>query len=144
MRFLPQGKGKEEEQWEGVVNVIRAYARIVGLVLVLVGLAHLSGLLGAAEEASSWGPGLYQLGLGSLFVCSGFLRGSARAVRQMVGGLGVLTLLGTAVDILAPFLVWGGALLWGPIAVTGLVVGILSLLAASYLPDGTQQTRRSK
>jgi hypothetical protein len=63
------------------------------------------------------------------------------ALRQMVGGLGVLLLVVKVVTILVPLL-WQEPLHWGPIEVTCLLVGITSILAARYLRFPPQHRER--
>ncbi len=109
--------------------MIRAYARVVGVVLVSLGLWH---FLGGADAPG--GTSVYHAGLGALFAYVGFFQRDEITVRRVVGGLGLLILLVKVVIILAPLL-WAEVLLWGPIEVTCLVVGVLSILAARFLPD---------
>ncbi len=52
----------------------------------------------------------------------------------MVGGLGVLLVVVKAITIATP-LTWGGPAKHGPIEITCLVLGITSILAATYLKD---------
>ena len=73
--------------------------------------------------------------LGLLYAWVGFLHPSGE-IRGLVGGLGVLLVVIKSVVILAPLL-WGESPLHGPIEVTCLVVGLLSIVAARYLRDDT-------
>lgn len=114
--------------------MIRAYARIVGLVLVLLGLAGPVGVVDVSAAAS-----FYHAAVGVLFVYLGFWQRDASVVRSTVGGLGILLLVVKAVTICVPLL-WGGSLLLGPIELTCLVVGILSILAARHLRDDAPTT----
>ncbi len=111
------------------------FARVAAVVLVLVGLAGLVGILGWALPAS-----VYHLGVGLLFAYPGFRKEDGDTACWMVGGLGVLLLVVKVPTILAPLL-WGEALLLSSIEVSCLVVGILSVLAARYLPDETPGPR---
>ncbi len=105
------------------------FARVAAVVLVLLGLAGSVDILGWALPA-----GIFHLGVGLLFTYPGFLKDDGDATCWMVGGLGVLLLVVKVPTIVAPLL-WGQALLLGPIEVSCLAVGILSVLAARYLPD---------
>lgn len=109
--------------------MMRTYARIVGVLLVLTGLA---GFVGAVD--TDGGADFYHMAVGGIFVYLGFWQRDAVVVRRVVGGMGVLLLLIKGAIILAP-LAWGEGLLLGPIEITCLVVGILSVLAARYLRD---------
>ncbi len=109
--------------------MLRLYARIVGLVLILLGVAGLVGAVGVSAAAS-----FYHAGVGILFVYLGFWQRDASVVRAMVGGMGVILLLVKGVTMSAPLL-WGEGPLLGPIEMTCLVVGVFSILAAKYLRD---------
>ncbi|MBA2699410.1 MAG: DUF4383 domain-containing protein [Nocardioidaceae bacterium] len=82
---------------------VRTYAKVVGLVIVLIGVGGVvlgeRSLLGVlnidiAEDA-------VHLVTGGLMAAVGF-RGSDRAVRQVVGGLGVVYLLVGILGIIVP------------------------------------------
>jgi hypothetical protein len=110
------------------VRVIRTYARIVALVLLVAAVAGVA-LLG-------WGGGevIYHAALGLLFAYAGFGTGDAGAVRAMVGGLGKLVIAIGAVEILT---VWFSPLrlVLYPHNVTCFAVGVGSFLAVRYLTD---------
>ncbi len=111
--------------------MLRTYTKIVGVVLLSMGLAGLADVVG-------WQPltGLYHLVVGLFFAYLGFLQRDVAVIRTVVGGMGVLLLLVKAVTIFSPSLL-GDAPLHGPIEITCLVIGLLSILAAKYLPDGS-------
>jgi hypothetical protein len=106
----------------------RNYARIAAIALVALGLLGFSELIDWASPAS-----FFHLMLGVLYAWVGFLhpRGD---VRELVGGLGVLLVVIKSVVILAPLL-WGESPLKGPIEITCLVVGLISIVAARYLRE---------
>ncbi len=76
--------------------------------------------------------------LGVLYGWVGFLHPTGE-VRSLVGGLGMLLVVTKSVVILAPLL-WGESPLRGPMEVTCLVVGLLSIVAAKYLREDTPTT----
>jgi len=94
----------------------------------------------------SWGfvPVSYHGGVGLFFLLAGFSRLGTTTVRQMVGGLGVLLALVNGAAVLVTWLL-PMEYLHGPIEITGLVVGVASILAAMYLPDrrGFKRDRRA-
>jgi hypothetical protein len=106
---------------------IRAYARIVGVLLLLASLVGGAGVIPTAFPAD-----FFHAGVGAIFVYLGFLQRDVEVVRQVVGGLGILLLTVKAVVIFLPLL-WGESLLHGPIELTCLVAGVLSIFAAKYL-----------
>jgi hypothetical protein len=107
---------------------ITAYARIAGVALLAVAAA--------IAVFFGWGAAsiFYPAGLGLSFLYLGVSRLETAIVRQMIGGLGVLLVVVTAVAIVASWLL-PMRYLRGPIELTGLIVGIASILAARYLPD---------
>ena len=109
--------------------MLRLYARIVGLILISIGLAGLVGVVGVSAATS-----LYHTAVGALFAYLGFWQHDILVVRTVVGGMGVMLLLVKGITMLVPLL-WGGAPLLGSMEVTCLVVGVLSILAARYLRD---------
>ena len=109
--------------------MLRLYARIVGLILVSLGLA---GLVGVVEVSAA--TSFYHAAVGALFAYLGFWQRDVLVVRTVVGGMGVMLLLVKGITMSVPLL-WGGAPLLGPMEVTCLVVGVLSILAARYLRD---------
>ncbi|QIN78355.1 hypothetical protein GBA65_07280 [Rubrobacter marinus] len=109
--------------------MLRLYARIVGLILVLLGLAGLVGVVGVSVATS-----FYHAAVGTFFAYLGFWQRDALVIRSVVSGMGVMLLLVKGVTISMP-LFWGGAPFLGPMEVTCLVVGVLSILAAKYLSD---------
>ncbi len=111
--------------------MIRAYAKIVGMLLVLIGLVGLVGVISTVRPTD-----LFHLAVGILFAYLGFLQRDTEVVRQVVGGMGVLLLLVKGTVILAPLL-WGEPPFHGPIEITCLVVGLLSILVARYSRDRT-------
>ena len=117
--------------------MIRTYAKVVGVVLALLGLAGFTGVAGVA-----WAASFFHAAVGLLFAYAGFVQKDVAVVRTMVGGMGVLLLVVKVVTILSPSLL-GEAPLFGPIEITCLVVGLLSVLAARYLRDdaSTRGTR---
>ncbi len=108
--------------------MVRTYASVAGIVLVSLILAGFVGVTGMDLPAN-----VFHLGVGSLFVYLGFFQRDAEVVRRMIGGLGVLLLSVKGVVILVPLL-WGKLPLLAPVEVTCLVAGLLSILAARYLP----------
>ncbi len=109
--------------------MIRTYAKIVGVVLALLGLAGFMGVAGV-----SWAASFFHAAVGVFFAYAGFVQKDAAVTRTIVGGMGVLLLVVKVVTILSPSLL-GEAPLTGPIEITCLVVGFLSVLAARYLRD---------
>ena len=107
---------------------IRTYARIASAFLLAVAVF---GFLAWEWRVVSV---FYHAGVSLLFLYVGLLLKDAAAVRQMVGGLGVMLLAVKAITILTP-LAWGGQALHGPIEITCLAVGVCSVLAARYSPD---------
>ena len=115
--------------------MLRAYARIVGIVLLL------SALVGGANVINTaWPVDFFHATVGAIFAYIGFLQRDTEVVRQAVGGMGLLLLLVKGATIVAPLL-WGETLLRGPIEITCLVVGALSVLAARYLRDSPPRAR---
>ena len=104
--------------WWRNTKLCTYYAQVAAVVLVLVGLAGIMGSL-------SWQypSGIYHVSIGLIFGYVGFFMRDLEAVRQIVGGLGVLLLVIKVATILTPLL-WEEHLHWGPIEVTCLVVGI--------------------
>jgi len=119
--------------------VLRTYARVAGAVLVLLALSQFFfpelSLLGFRFPAMTLADGFFHLLVGAIFVYVGFLQGDPGVVRGVVGGMAVLLFLGKGAILLFGWL-WGVSPLFGPTEVTCLVAGILSLLAAWFLPDG--------
>ncbi len=110
--------------------MIRTYAKVVGVVLALLGLAGFTGVAGM-----SWAASFFHAAVGVLLAYAGFMQKDVAVARTMVGGMGVLLLVVKVVTILSPSLLLGEAPLSGPIEITCLVVGLLSVLAARYLRD---------
>jgi hypothetical protein len=117
---------REPQQMIGIVT----YARIAGVVLLALAMA----LFGWGAAAT-----FYHAGVGLLFSYVGFSGLERATVRRMIGGLGAFMVVVTAVVIFASWLLTL-QYLHGPIEVTGLIVGVASILAARYLPD--QRSRR--
>jgi hypothetical protein len=115
--------------------VIRVYAQIVGVLLLLAALIGGANIINTA-----WPTDFFHAAVGAIFAYLGFLQRDVEVVREAVGGMGLLLLLVKGVTIVAPFLLWGGTPLYGPIEITCLVAGGLSILAARYLPDGPPPT----
>lgn len=109
---------------------IGAFTRVVAVVLVAVGVAGFSGVLGWHSAVS-----FYHLGVGLLFVYAGFVQRDPLIVRQIVDGLGALLVVVKAITIVIPLVAWGHPPRHGPLQVTCLLVGVLSNLAARYLRD---------
>jgi hypothetical protein len=109
--------------------LIRTYAKMVALVLAALTVAGITIL--------NWrsATNFYHAGLALLFGYVGFFAPNPGTTRQILMGLGVLVLLTKALMVLALF-VGFGHLEHGPIALTCLVVGVASILAAKYLPNG--------
>lgn len=122
--------------WWRNTKLSRYYARVAAAVLVSVGLIGIMGGLSWQFPSS-----VYHVAIGLLFGYVGFFVRDLEAVRQIVGGLGILVLVVKVATILAPLL-WEGHLHWGPIEVTCLVVGIVSILAARYLRSPSQHRER--
>lgn len=111
---------------------MRLYAMVAAVALLVTGVLGFSRLWGFDPLSS-----FYHMGVGFLFAYVGFWQGDTAAVRQIVGGLGVLLLVVKPVTVLAA-LVWTGRLEHGPVEITCLVLGVGSILAARYLPDETR------
>lgn len=107
---------------------IRTYARIAAAFLLAVAVFGFSAWEWRVVSV------FYHAAVGLLFLYVGLLLKDAAAVRQMVGGLGVMLLVVKAITILTP-LTWGGQALHGPVEITCLAVGVSSVLAARYSPD---------
>ncbi len=122
--------------WWRNTKLCRYYARVAAAVLVSVGLMGIMGSLSWQFPSS-----IYHVGIGLLFGYVGFFVRDLEAVRQIVGGLGILVLVVKVATILAPLL-WEEHLHWGPIEVSCLVVGIVSILAARYLRAPSQHRER--
>lgn len=116
--------------------VVRTYARIVGLILVVAGLGGLFYLprLFFIPDLSL-GESCFHLATGTIFAYLGFFQPDEEVIRPVVGGLGVLLLLGKG-TIISTGLLWGEAHLFGPTEITCIVFGITSVLAAKYLRYG--------
>lgn len=106
--------------------VLRSYARIVGVLLILLGLAGFTGFVDTVVSTN-----LYHAGVGAFFAYLGFWQPDDVIVRRGVGGLGLMLLLVKATTTVVPLL-WGGGILVGPIEVTCFVVGVLSVIVARY------------
>ncbi len=116
-------------RWWQNTALCKYFARGAAAVLVSVGLA---GLVGALHW--HYLSDVYHVALGLLYGYAGFMVPEREAVRQLVGGLGVLVLVVKGLAIPVPLL-WGEHPLWGPIEVSCLIVGIVSVLAAKFLRD---------
>lgn len=68
--------------------MLRLYARIVGLVLVLIGLAGLVDVMGVSIATS-----FYHAAVGAFFTYLGFWQADTLVIRSVVGGMGVVLLL---------------------------------------------------
>lgn len=97
----------------------------------------LAALALAGATVLGWDPatGFYHAGLALLFGYVGFLAPNHGTVRLMVLGLGVLVLV-TKTLMMVGFWVAFGHLAHDPIALTCYVVGVASVLASVYLPEG--------
>lgn len=113
--------------------MIRLYTQIVGLGLILFGFAGLINIVGLEPPTN-----IFHLVVGGLFTYVGFIQKDEPIVRTIVGGLGLLLLLVKGVVIATPLL-WGDAPLFSPVEITCLVVGILSILVARFLPGDTSE-----
>jgi hypothetical protein len=127
--MLRRGKARES----GRQKVIRLYASMVGLVLILLGSAGLADIVGWNLPVN-----IFHLGVGGIFAYVALFQKDIMVVRTVIGGLGLLLLLVKGVVILAPLL-WGESPLLAPVEITCLVVGLLSVLSARYLPSGTSE-----
>ena len=107
---------------------IMAYARLVGMVLLVAAVAGLA--LFGWDAASIY----FDASVGLLFLIGGSARLGPAVVRQMVGGLGVLLALVMGVTVLTSWLL-PTRYLHAPIEIGSLIVGGTSILAARYLPD---------
>ena len=107
---------------------ITAYARLAGIVFLVVATAGLA--LFGWDDASSY----YLAGVELFFLLIGFSRLGTTAVRQRVGGLGVLMVAVMGVAILVSWLS-PTRYLHGLIEIACLILGATSILAARYLPD---------
>src|ERR671932_847937 len=120
---------------KGLLNTLpfltcRNYARITAIALIVLGLLGLTEVIDWASPAS-----FFHVMLGMLYGGVGFLYPRVE-VRVLVWGLGVLLVVTKSATILAPLL-WGESPLRGPIEITCLVVGLLSIVAAKYLREDT-------
>ncbi len=115
--------------------MLKAYTLIVGLLLVLLGLV---GLASSARLVpvihTSPVTDLFHLAVGTLFLYLALWQSDPTFIRVMVAGMGVLFLSVMGVIIVVPLL-WGDAPLADVLEIVGLVVGLLSVAAARYLPD---------
>ena len=102
----------------------------MGVLLLFVGLLGITGLISTAFPAD-----LFHISVGIFFACLSFIH-DAEVVRQVVGGMGVLLVMGKGIIIFIP-LMWGDSPLHGPIEITCLVAGVLSIVAARFLRSGT-------
>jgi hypothetical protein len=109
---------------------MKAYARIVGILLLFIALMGITGLIPTAFPAE-----FFHASVGAIFAYLGFLQPDAGVVRQGVGGMGILLLVVKTFIIFLPML-WGESILHGPIELTCLVAGVLSIVAARYLRNG--------
>ena len=121
--------------FSGRWRVLRAYARIVGILLLLTALAGGANIINTA-----WPADFFHATVGAIFAYIGFLQRDTEVVRQAVGGMGLLLLLVKGATITAPLL-WGETPLHGLIEITCLVAGVFSVLAARYLRDGPPRAR---
>lgn len=111
---------------------IRTYAGIVGVLLLLAALLGVAGIVPTKVPAE-----IFHAGVGAMFAYLGFLQRDAEIVRTVVGGMGILLVVLKAIVFVLPLLL-GESPLWGPIEITCLVIGVLSVLASRYLrEDGT-------
>ena len=115
--------------------MLRLYARIVGVLLILLGFAGFAGLVDTVVSTN-----LYHACVGAFFAYLGFWQRDALVVRRVVGGLGLMLLLVKAATTMVPLL-WGGGILLGPIEVTCFVVGVLSVIVARYAGDDASAER---
>ena len=115
--------------------MLRLYARIVGLILVSLGMAGLVGIVGVSVASS-----FYHTCVGAFFVYLGFWQRDVLVVRRVVGGLGLMLLLVKGATTVVPLL-WGGGMLLSPIEVTCFVVGVLSVIVAKYAGNGRHAER---
>jgi len=113
---------------------ITAYARAAGIILLAIAAA---GAVFFGWDAASV---FYPAGLGLSFLCLGVSGLGTAIVRQMIGGLGVLLVVVTTVEIAASWLL-PMRYLRGPIEITGLMVGIANILAARFLPERRSHRR---
>jgi hypothetical protein len=120
-----------------VVLGITAYARLAGIVLLVVAAAGLA--LFGWYQAEIY----YHAGVGLFFLFVGFSHLQSTYFRQMVGGFGVLLLAIGGTTILGTWLS-PMRYLHGPIEITSVIAGLASILAARYLPDrrGPRRGRR--
>ncbi len=110
---------------------IKTYSRITGILLLLVAVLGGTGLIPTALPAD-----FFHAGVGTIFAYLGFAQRDAEVVRLMVGGMGVLLLVSKGTIILLP-LAWGETPLHGPIEITCLLAGVLSIFAAKHLRGDT-------
>lgn len=116
---------------------MRNYARVVGSVLVLVGLVGLTSLAGLFFLPKlNLVESFFHVSVGLMFVYVGFLHRDAEVLRSVMGGLGVLLIVSKTVVIGIGLLLGDQHDFFSPIEVICLVVGIGSILAATLLkPD---------
>lgn len=107
---------------------LRVYAGSAGILLVLLGVAGLANLWGTVTME-----GVFYALVGALFVGLSFGARDAEWVRDMVGVMGAMLVLAVFLTNVLPSLV-SGAPLPGPIHAVSLGLGLLSVLAARYLP----------
>lgn len=113
---------------------MRTYARVVGSVLVLVGLVGLTSLAGLIFLPKlNLVESFFHVSVGLMFVYVGFLHRDADVLRSVVGGLGVLLILGKAVVIGTGLLFEDEHDFLSPVEVVCVVVGIGSVLTAAFL-----------
>lgn len=118
--------------------MLRLYARATAVALLVCGAVGFSKLWGFDPLT-----GFCHAGLGAMFAHAGFFQRDAATVRRMVGGLGVLLLVVGSAAVLAVLVAYG-RFAHGPFEVTCLVLGVGSILAAGYLPDGPRSFGRRR
>ncbi len=106
------------------------YSRAAELILVALGLLGFSDVLGWDPLATT-----FHLLVGLLYFCTTLLLKDELSVRRIIGGLGVLLVVTKVVTIASSALL-GDEPLHGPVEITCLVLGLTSILAARFLPDG--------
>lgn len=119
--------------------MLRAYTLVIGV--ALLGFS----LVGFAEVLNTTlGGDFYHLGFGTLFLLAGLTLGEAwqQELRLVVGGLGTFMVLSVM-----PLFWYAYVFELGhrPVQLTCSTVGVLSILAALFLPDGraTHQEQQS-
>ncbi len=107
-------------------RVVRIYTRVAAVVLVGVGLLGATNVLEFRSAVN-----ISHLVAGLMYTYLGFLQRDEVTLRFMLAGMGLLLLASKLVLIVSPLFV-GAPSLRGPIEITCVLIGLLSLWAFWY------------